>query len=81
MTHDRLSLKVGKNDDIAETIEPLYTTLTGKKLDPLVTICLEIGVGKLEHQGNIYCIYKTIECPYQKESDRALPYCERREGW
>ena len=74
----RISLVVGKNTDVAELVEPMYQALTGKNLEPIIEVCLGNGVGKSEHQGSVYCMYKEFECPYQKESDMVFPYCEKR---
>ena len=59
-------------------IEAVYEELTGKQLDPKVHNCYATNIGKLEFGSEVYCQYKEDECPYQKESDRALPYCEKR---
>ena len=78
MTQDRIVVIAGKHDNIAELIEPVYEELTGKQLDPKVHNCYATNIGKLEFGSEVYCQYKEDECPYQKEFDRELPYCEKR---
>lgn len=69
---------VGKHDDIGGLVEPVYEQLTNKELTVRVRDCLETKRGKLEYGSNVYCQYADDECPYQKQSDKVLPYCEKR---